>query len=107
MKVIWLSGVRQALKETVAYGKEVFGEKAARNFWSDVYSYDAYLASYPYLGRIEESLAGLPFVYRSIVVHQHYKLIYRVDEDAQTVYIAALWDTRRNPNEMKSTVQSQ
>lgn len=33
--------------------------------------------------------------YRSLVVHKHYKLVYHIEADI--IYIAALFDTRRNP----------
>ena len=38
---------------------------------------------------LEKELEG----YRSIVVHQNYKLVYYVESDI--IYIVDLWDTRR------------
>ena len=40
-------------------------------------------------------LEDMPIVYRSLVVHKHYKLIYHIE--AETIYVAALFDTRRDP----------
>ena len=53
------------------------------------------LAANPRLGIAEPLLAGRKREYRSIVVHKLFKLVYYVKDE--TVYIAALWDTRREP----------
>ena len=55
------------------------------------------LAKNPYAGPLESSVEDQVEVYRSLVVHKYYKLIYRVLEETQTVEIAAVWDVRRNP----------
>ena len=51
----------------------------------------------PYAGPLESSLEDQVEVYRSLVVHKYYKLVYRVLEETQTVEIAAVWDVRRSP----------
>ena len=51
----------------------------------------------PYAGPLESSLEDRVEVYRSLVVHKYYKLVYRVLEETQTVEIAAVWDVRRSP----------
>ena len=38
------------------------------------------LASHPHLGAIESLLENRRHAYRSLVVHQHFKLIYYIDE---------------------------
>lgn len=50
------------------------------------------------MGKIEPLLAGRPQNFRSLVIHKHYKLIYYIDED--TIYIAALIDTRADPDSL-------
>ena len=51
----------------------------------------------PYAGPLESSLEDQVEVYRSLVVHKYYKLVYRMLEETQTVEIAAVWDVRRSP----------
>ena len=58
-------------------------------------SYEPLLAANPRLGITEPLLAGRKREYRSIVVHKLFKLVYYVKDE--TLYIAALWDTRREP----------
>lgn len=40
------------------------------------------------------------FGIRSLVVHEHFKLIYYIDLPHNTLYIADLWDTRREPSRL-------
>lgn len=76
-------------------------ERRLRNvFFVHIWDYDARLATFPYMGKVEYFLSGSSKEYRSLVVHNHYKLIYRVSEVEDTVYVVALWDTRRNPQDM-------
>lgn len=84
------------------YCEDHFGIRTADHFLEKVLHLNALLAVNPYLGPVEEQLSGgvfkrLPFVYRSIVVTSNYKLIYRVDELAECLYVVALWDCRTNP----------
>ena len=49
----------------------------------------------PCIGLREPLMAERPEGFRSVVVHRNCKLVYYVDGD--TVYIADVWDTRREP----------
>ena len=88
------------LKQPFLEGLARFGEKVAKRFFVHIWDYDSRLAAFPYMGKVEHLLSGLSKEYRSLVVHEHYKLIYRVSEEEDTVYVVALWDTRRNPQDM-------
>lgn len=73
-------------------------KKAALKVYRKMTEGAALLARNPYAGPLESSLEDQVGTYRSLVVHKHYKLIYRVMEETQTVEIAAVWDIRRNPD---------
>ena len=51
----------------------------------------------------QQTLAGRKREYRSIVVHKLFKLVYYVKGD--TLHIAALWDTRREPDTQSATTK--
>lgn len=104
MRVVWEESVLHDIDAVMEYGLMAFGEKSVTRFWHDIQAYEPLLASFPYIGRQEPYLSHLPAFYRSLVVHKHYKLVYRVDDIRQTVYIVALWDTRRNPQQMDNDV---
>lgn len=95
MQVVWNKKAEYHLVQAITYGAEVFGKKAAKHFFRQIKDNDARLAANPYLGKKEPLLEDQPIVYRSLIVHSHYKLIYHIEAD--TIYIAALFDTRMNP----------
>lgn len=100
MRVIWQESVQSDIETAFLDGLVRFGEKVAKRFFVRIKAYDSRLAAFPYMGKVEHLLSGLSKEYRSLVVHEHYKLIYRVSEEEDTVYVVALWDTRRNPQDM-------
>ena len=104
MRVIWKNKAIRHLELLTDYGLETFGEKAVTRFVNNVRAYDKRLATNPYMGALEPLLANRRLPYRSLVVHPHYKLIYWVDEKQDTVFIAALWDTRRNPDNLSESM---
>lgn len=105
MLVKWRDTARRALDETLAYGMEYFGIQAADRLLRNIYESEKLLANNPRLGRVEPSLAHLQRGHRSLVVHSHYKLIYRVDEAQGVVAILTLWDTRRDPGQLASELK--
>ena len=102
MRVIWQESVQCDIETAFLEGLARFGEKVAKRFFVHIWDYDSRLAAFPYMGKVECFLSGSSKEYRSLVVqvHNHYKLIYRVSEEEDTVYVVALWDTRRNPQDM-------
>lgn len=106
MLVKWRDTARQALDEVLSYGMDCFGVHAAKRLLRDIYEYEKLLADNPRMGCLEPALADLPDGYRSVVVHSHYKLIYRVDEVLERVIILALWDTRRDPGQLKNVLMA-
>lgn len=102
MQVVWYPHAEKQWEYAMDYCEDHFGIRTADRFLEKVLHLNALLAVNPYLGPVEEQLSGgvfkrLPFVYRSIVVTSNYKLIYRVDELAECLYVVALWDCRTNP----------
>lgn len=98
MQVKWYKRAAKMLDEALEYAVDVFGENTARKFYDRVKHYDSLLADNPYIGKIEPLLAHRKREYRSIVVHDCFKLIYYVVKDC--VCIIALWNCRRNPRRL-------
>lgn len=72
------------------------GRDVLRNFRKNM----ALLAHQPWLGCLEPLLSDRAKAYRSLVIHKHYKVVYFVDEEADTLVIADVWDTRREPKNL-------
>lgn len=103
LQIVWKKKAENQLNAAVTYGLATFGEKVAGKFYQQIRKYDALLAQYPHLGQREPLLAHRQQEYRSIVMHEHYKLVYYIDQ--QYLYIAALWDTRREPKQLSAHIK--
>lgn len=96
-QVVWIKKANKKRIAFLAYGEKEFGVKAALKMNNRIMDYVRRLADNPGMGAVEPLLQGRKKPYRSLVVHKLIKLVYYVDESRQTVFIADLWDTRREP----------
>ncbi|MCD8182100.1 MAG: type II toxin-antitoxin system RelE/ParE family toxin [Bacteroides sp.] len=87
-------------------GSKLFGERIAAKFYWQVKRDSILLATHPHLGAVEPLLENRRRAYRSFVVHEHFKLVYYIDEKQQILYIVALWDTRREPSTLAKQIKS-
>ena len=96
MRVIWSSRAERELTLLVEYGMAVLGRTAAMRLYRQIKVTVTKLTVHPYLGKKETIIVkGEEIVYRGLVVHKHFKILYNVLGD--TIHIVALFDTRRNP----------
>lgn len=105
MQVKWKKRAEDEVRAVIAYGAEHFGERVAIAFYQKIKLWAECLAVHPNLGFREPLLENRTYLYRSLVVHKHYKLIYYVDAEADTLYIADLWDMRREPSKLSHRIR--
>ena len=103
MRVIWDDDASEKLVNALEYGRNTFGERIMKKFYTRILDYEKLLQSNPGMGKKEPLLEKEPEGYRSLVVHPNYKLVYYVDGD--TIYIVDLWDTRREPATQSSATK--
>ena len=103
MNVKWTKLAQQQRQETAKYIATEFGKKAAGKFYQNVTQWVRSIACNPGIGLKEPLLAERPEGFRSIVISKQNKLVYYVEGD--TIYIAALWDTRREPRAQADNVK--
>jgi Txe/YoeB family toxin of Txe-Axe toxin-antitoxin module len=60
------------------------------------------ILKYPKAYHPEPLLSDRKVEYRSVIINDYYKMIYRLDDDVIT--IAAFWDMRMNPNKLKRMI---
>jgi plasmid stabilization system protein ParE len=77
---------------------------AAAGLYNDILDEIDILKRFPAVAAIEPLLAGEGKTYRSLVVRKHYKIIYYIDEMADTVYVVTIWDCRKNPKTLKEEI---
>lgn len=91
------------VQATAEYIKEEFGRRAEQKFKDKFREVIRLLATNPYLGPIEPLLADLPQTYRSVVVGNLSKIVYRVEDE--TIHIVDFWDCRREPKALAEEVK--
>ncbi len=96
MNLVWDPRARENLYQIARYIQSKFGSKAKKNFIKSVRETESLLKNSPYLGQIDSLFADRTFTYRSIIINGLSKLVYFVANE--TIYIAAFWDTRSEPN---------
>ena len=101
MQVKWDKRAMKRLDKATEYGLYKFGEITSIRFYQKIRSYDSLLAEHPRMGKIEPLLIGRRFEYRSLVVHEFFKLIYYINEVKDRIVVADLWDVRKEPRSMK------
>lgn len=102
-EVIWSDDATGLRIATLTYGESVFGLKSAEKLDQAFKMYGRLLSLHPLLGHREPLLRHrTDYIFRSILVHRNYKLIYVLEpEDIETavrVLIIDLWDTRMDPD---------
>lgn len=104
-RVMWTKSAKHQRKEALLYGAKVWGNDAARKFRNQLIKEQSLLSAHPNMGKTEPLLETFTKNYRSLVVHKHFKLVYYIDERQQTLFIVALWDTRREPGAMSQSIR--
>lgn len=105
MPVVWKPEAELKLNLNLDWCYYQFGKRVANRFYQEVKEQLKMLARFPRMAPIEETLMGLSETYRSLLVHPHFKLIYYIDEAAETIYIVDMWDVRRAPIDLQKDFQ--
>ena len=104
MQVKWDKRAMKRLGKATEYGLYKFGEITSIRFYQKIRSYDSLLAEHPRLGKVEPLLIGRRFEYRSLVVHEYYKLIYYINEVKSRIVVSDFWDVRQEPQHLAEEV---
>lgn len=103
MKAKWGPKARNSFRQIAKYIQRRFGSTARRNFIEEVKEAENLLKRNPYVGKIDPLFADRPRTYRSVVINGLSKMIYFIEDDL--IYIAAFWDTRREPKKQAEQVK--
>lgn len=95
MKVEWTALALADVEGLIDHLQE-FGQAAVRKVVKPILDGAALLEELPNLGVESRDLASLGR-YRHLVIGR-YRVIYRVDEVREVVFVLRVWDTRRDPH---------
>lgn len=87
----------QVFDETLDYGRKEFGITTVKRFYQDYKQIKKRLSSHPLSSPREPLLKKFLRPYRSTIIMQNWKIIYRYDETYDTVIFVDLWDMRMHP----------
>jgi plasmid stabilization system protein ParE len=104
MVVRWTDVAEERLKNIFDYYFEVAGYTIAASMVSEIKDSVDNLKYMPLMDSEEPYLSGRQFVYRSLVVKKIFKIVYFIDEKADNIVIATIWDCRRNPLKLQKEI---
>ena len=104
MRIHWEDKAEWNLHQIEDYIFERFGPDSLEKFMDRVDQSVETILRYPNIGPVEPLLADLPQSYHSVVVGNLSKIVYRVEDEV--IYIADIWDCRREPKAMAGEVKS-
>ena len=103
MRVIWHPQAKEVRDQIANYISRQFGRKSKIRFLQEVRETAQLLKTSPNMGSIDPLFEGRAKTYRSVIIQGLSKMVYYIDGD--TIYIAAFWDTRREPNVQAAQVK--
>lgn len=84
MKIIWDTQVKQQLEDLFRFNQAMFGTKKAKSIVLSIKQHVLLLKQFPQLGPVEQDTIQRATPYRYLI-------------ESDYIYIALLWDTRRDP----------
>lgn len=103
MKIKWDPTARASFRQVARYINTKFGRKARQEFLQWVKDVENLIKQSPNIGFIDPLFSERPQNYRSFIVNNLNKMVYR--EDGDVIYIVAFWDTRMEPEQQASKVK--
>lgn len=103
MQVRWNKKALTQFNATIEYGRIEFGDLVVQKFYRKVIRFETLLSKNPELGAIEPLIVNRRYIYRYLIIHKHYKLIYYIKSDRE-LRISAIWDTRREPSGLSKSI---
>lgn len=100
MRVVWSALAKAQLFEICQYYKETGGARLSKAIRLKIFEKTKKLARFPELGQQEFNPLVAQLKYRYLV-SGNFKIIYKVMDTNKVVFIASLFDTRQNPNDLK------
>jgi plasmid stabilization system protein ParE len=104
-QVKWQKRAENELYRYLVKGFLEFGETTANRFAATVAHINDDLGKYPEIGYLEPLLKDRKKQYRARHILKRFKLIYYYAKSSDTVHVADIWDTRREPSKLASRIK--
>ena len=103
MKTIWDPLAKESFRQIARYINMRFGREARENFIQIVRDTENTLKHNPNIGFVDPLFANRSVAYRSVIINGRNKMVYFIN--SEVIYIAAFWDTRREPKNQAEQVE--
>jgi len=97
MDIVWSPMSRRRMMEIIGYYR-YRNKKTAAQLLAELKKATGTLKVFPHIGPTEPALPGR--AYRSLLVRNRYKIVYRVDEQTEAVHIITVWDCHMDSSKM-------
>ena len=104
-QVKWQKRAEKELYRLLVKGFLEFGETVANNFAATVARISEDLGKYPETGFPEPLLNGRKKLFRARHILKRFKIVYYYDANSDTVHIADIWDTKREPSKLTNRIK--
>lgn len=104
-QVKWQKRAEHELYRYLVKGFLEFGETTANKFAAKAGYISEELAKFPETGFPEPLLKERKKLYRAYHINRRFKLIYYYAAGTDTVHIADIWDTRREPSKLSKRIK--
>ena len=95
MRIEWTYLADRQRNQVADYIRKQFGAKRMKVFLKEVRSTNKMMSRNPNIGPIDPLFEDRAIAYRYVIISNLSKMVYYIDDDV--IYIAAFWDTRREP----------
>ncbi len=96
LKVFWTDFAKSALREIFDYHNRKAGIRISQRLVERLVKSTEILVKQPFTGQKEEMLSDRTECFRYLVF-KNYKIIYWINQSAQSIEIIDVFDTRQNP----------
>ena len=93
---------RQQLLQITDYYAEWGGMRSVERLLDKIKEKQEIILKFPEAYHQEPLLTDRMIIYRSVIINDYYKMIYRIDNDIIT--ISAFWDMRMHPKRLKRRI---
>ena len=104
-EVKWQKRAERELYRYLVKGFLEFGETTANKFAARVGYISKDLEKFPETGYPEPLLRDKKKLYRAYHINRRFKIIYYYAASSDTVHIADIWDTRREPSRLAKRIK--
>ena len=104
-QVKWQKRAEKELYRYLVKGFLEFGETTANNFAKTVAHINDELGKFPEIGFPEPLLKDRKKLYRARHIMKRFKLIYYYAISTDTVHVADIWDTKREPSKLADRIK--